>query len=717
MVRSLLVSLVLVLVCGCDCKGGKLAVVPDAGCRDEVCDGLDNDCDGEVDQGLGETTCGVGACQRTTQNCVLGLQNACAPGLPTEEVCDGLDNDCDGEVDEGFAQVTCGVGACARTVASCLNGAPQTCTPGQPADEVCDGVDNDCDGQVDQGFTALTCGVGGCARTVEACANGVTQQCTPGEPTDELCDGVDNNCDGRTDEGFMPLSCGTGACARTVQACLGGVTQLCTPANPTPEVCDGLDNNCNGQIDEGFAPLSCGVGACARTVAACEQGSLQTCTPGSPTPEVCDGLDNDCDGQVDNGTCRPPQVTCPASLSARVGTAVSLTATASDPDGTVTTTSWTVAAHPTGALAGPTPATTPATSLTPDVAGSYTLSFCATDNDQLTTCCTTSVATTACTTPPSPPASTACGTSWDGRPIVQFAAVPTGLRYELLDATGTTVLASATAGQNYLRPATRVDAGGPPPGTAVTLSVRACQASDPTCCSAATPVQVNVVEVCSTPQTPTSANVVLSEYVTNGDGVCPSSDCATHDTCQAGESVEITNLSNCPVTLDGFHFAYRNASASPGSYRWMNFGPTDVIPPRGVYVAIRNRQYAPLCSAQLPQENPGLYGLKISSLAMQGPNLCSGWFNNTGGGSSELQVAPGAVTATPDFTAAAALTRIAPYVSSSTVCAGIGFDALDSCGSVAAGTAPTTELSPNQLGRLWHPCDAVASPVPACVRD
>jgi hypothetical protein len=193
------------------------------------------------------------------------------------------------------------------------------------------------------------------------------------------------------------------------------------------------------------------------------------------------------------------------------------------------------------------------------------------------------------------------------------------------------------------------------------------------------------------------------------------------DTCQAGEAVEITNLSNCPVSLDGFHFAYRNASASTASMRWMNFGAVDVVPPRGVYVAIRNRALAPTCALPLGPDQPGLFGLRVSQLAMQGANLCNGWFNNTGGGISELRIAPGAVAAggTPSFTPAAAIARVAPYSSPSpnNACNSIGFDAVDSCGTVTGGSQPTATLSPNQLGRLWHPCDAVVGPVPACVRN
>jgi hypothetical protein len=108
---------------------------------------------------------------------------------------------------------------------------------------------------------------------------------------------------------------------------------------------------------------------------------------------------------------------------------------------------------------------------------------------------------------------------------------------------------------------------------------------------------------------------------------------------------------------------------------------------------------------------------------MQGANLCSsGWFKNTGGGQSELRLAPGTIATgdTPTFAPGAAIARIAPYLPSSgslPACQAIGFDAVDSCGSIVGGSTPTTQLSPNQLGRLWHPCDAVVAPVPACVRD
>ncbi len=264
-------------------------------------------------------------------------------------------------------------------------------------------------------------------------------------------------------------------------------------------------------MDDGIAPTSCGVGACLRTIATCANGIVQTCVEGTPGTEVCNGLDDDCDGKVDNGVCNPPVVQCPSSLTALAGTALPLTATATPGDvgGTISSTTWSVSAKPAGSTAVPSPTNAKATTYTPDVGGAFTLQFCATDATSRSACCTTSIATTACASPPSPPVSTACTTSWDGRPIVQFTPVPSGLVYELKAAGSSPVLASAAAGENWMRPGTRIAAGGPPPGTTVDLQVRACRTTDRTCCSAETPLQVSVVEVCSTPIAPTTANVVL----------------------------------------------------------------------------------------------------------------------------------------------------------------------------------------------------------------
>ena len=97
-------------------------------CAEEVCDGLDNDCDDNIDE---------------------GQLNACGEcGFVPEEICDGVDNDCDSSTDEDLLKecsTACGVG-----IEYCVAGDWISCTAPQPQTEICDGFDNDCDGSVDE---------------------------------------------------------------------------------------------------------------------------------------------------------------------------------------------------------------------------------------------------------------------------------------------------------------------------------------------------------------------------------------------------------------------------------------------------------------------------------------------------------------------------------------------------------------------------------------
>ena len=272
----------------------------------EQCDGIDNDCNDLVDEDLGATTCGVGVCLHTVNNCVDGVPQVCEPtdGVDLEK-CNGLDDDCDDAVDEGDDWGECVVenefGSCPG--ASVCKSGSLLCKAVPPAPEVCDGADNDCDDEIDEELDGQACLVeneyGACPGVAE-CA-GAVGSCIGPSPAPEVCDGLDNDCDGTVDEDLGSTECGLGVCNHTVQNCVGGIPQACEPMDGFDlEKCDGLDNDCDGTADEGLGSTECGLGVCLHTVNNCVGGIPQACDPmdGSDL-EKCDGMDNDCDGETD----------------------------------------------------------------------------------------------------------------------------------------------------------------------------------------------------------------------------------------------------------------------------------------------------------------------------------------------------------------------------------------------------------------------------------
>jgi uncharacterized protein (TIGR03382 family) len=279
------------------------AIIADA-IKNESCNGLDDDCDTEIDEDFT-----FGACDDGEEGICLGtgtlMCNAsqtgteCVitdPGQPPapSETCNGLDDDCDGNVDEG---ANC----------QCLDV------------ELCNNDDDDCDGEIDEDLTR-PCGtdLGVCTAGTETCVAGDWVGCTATTGGAESCNGLDDDCDGTVD-GFAeecsdipggnpntgPCHPGTAVCPSDGSGEFGECIGEVGPA-PT-ESCDLVDNDCDTFIDEDTGGADCS-SSCGVGTTVCINGQIECDSQAQPDDDTCNGIDDDCDTFIDEDA--PPGGAC-----------------------------------------------------------------------------------------------------------------------------------------------------------------------------------------------------------------------------------------------------------------------------------------------------------------------------------------------------------------------------------------------------------------------
>jgi hypothetical protein len=333
-----------------DCDDNNAAVNPGA---TEVCNLIDDDCDGSTDEGVQNSyyadgdndTYGAGAailaCTQpvgtSTSNTDCDDNNAAVnPGAT--EVCNSIDDDCDGSTDEGlvFADYYADLdndtygGAllgnfCAAPVGSVTVGGDcddnnAAVNPG--ATEVCNSIDDDCDGSTDEGvlntyYADADNDTYGAGAAILACTQPVGTSTSNTDCDDnnaavnpgatEVCNSIDDDCDGSTDEGLVFADYYADAdndtyggallgnfCAAPVgSVAVGGDCNDNNAAiNPgATEVCNTIDDDCDGTADDGLTFVTYYADADNDTYGNAAS-SVSTCD-GAPAGYVADATDCD----------------------------------------------------------------------------------------------------------------------------------------------------------------------------------------------------------------------------------------------------------------------------------------------------------------------------------------------------------------------------------------------------------------------------------------
>jgi hypothetical protein len=329
-----------------------------------VCTNLNSECwvaKGSPCEAQGQYVCESGTCHCTAK--------PLTPVSPTE-LCDNVDNDCNGVTDDGKnadgSDFALGL-ACDGTDTDKCQWGKFVCTSNKmgsecsveskgPFVEACDGDDNDCDGVTDDKWPEVA------DSKVTACDGDDADQCKKGaymcndllngvvcvevgKNVAEVCNGIDDTCEGTADEGCDVD--GDKYCTKTMAVLKGATCNKSTipsdsssvagddckdtdaAINPgASEVCDSVDQNCNGEADEGF---SVGI-ACksdeglAPSHGVCQTSGFWQCggsgvicsgvkDDSKKVTELCNALDDDCDGLTDEGCDDDADLYCDATMT------------------------------------------------------------------------------------------------------------------------------------------------------------------------------------------------------------------------------------------------------------------------------------------------------------------------------------------------------------------------------------------------------------------